>query len=291
MPRFNHKGVAPIFILYAIVAVLVIGGLVYKSNKEKNHKLVSSPEVSGKLEVYTSPLGFSFQNSNLEKITEFSVDVDKLASLSDKDLVYPPKTSTTSSSDGTVIDADAYYLSVTKISAVGTLSSEITKKMGHMGMDFFQFLEEDKTLYNEVRDLIAKKIEPKGSIYFRDSGQFQKFELQEYTNFKSGLSGFKNYVIGGFAVPGLDLHREYYLFASNKKYIIHIASRLSCDKKDQLEERHRKYEDSSKTSYTIDSSFNTEEYVRELHFIAPECESTSKNKADLDLLLDSLRFN
>lgn len=295
----SQKGFFPPVIIVIILTVfLIIGfgyvyfnGYINPTNQEKNtQNSKTSTENNSTQDIYQSPLGFSFKKPSSGNVFEVSFDTDNLGTNPDNNLVEPEEVNTTSSSLGTKITTVAYSLTVTKVSAVGTIPTEITSKIAYGGGDFFQFLQKNKSFYEEVQDLINKNIDSSNSKFFNDSGQIQRYGIVSYTNPESTLSGIKNFRISGFTVPGLGLFSEYYLFDDTKKYIIYIVSELACDEKDKLESEHRKYDKEDKNTYTIDSSFDGDEYIKTLHTISQDCEVESKYEANLKLLLSTIKF-
>lgn len=287
----SQKGFAPIIIVF-LVAISLVVFFVFKYQSNHLSTNQKNPQESSSKDTYKSLLGFSFTKPSTGTVEETSLDTNHLdTAIQDGSLVEPKQVETTSASVGTIINTDAYRLYVTKVKDVGSVGPEITDKLAYGGGPFFQFLTKDKTFYNNIRGLIDKKIDPKDSPFFRDSGQDKRFNVISYVNSESNLSGIKSLVISGFELPGLDIGTEYYLLDANQRYIIFIYSRFSCPKKDQLEEKYKIY--NSDGSYTIDPNFDGtkgNEYVKALHDLAPECENTSKYKNDLDSLLNSLKF-
>lgn len=295
LPR-SEKGYFSVLFLVLIAISFGLGGLyLYNIFKTKPAVITSNgsssvdplQQTQKEADIYKSPLGFSFKKDN-SKITEYSYDINKLKSLKDGDLIYPPNSDTTSSSVGTIIDTSAFTLIATRVDAVGTVLDELRSKMAGGGGDFFQFLS-DKSFFEEISSLIHKKTDFSDARILHDSGQIRRYAPDFYNTQNSSIFGFTNFQISGFEVPGLGLFKEYFLVDSNNKYIFYIVSQLSCDKKKQLEDKYRKY--NSDGSWTIVSSFNEGEYLKSLHSISKECEETSKNKVSLDLLLNSLKVD
>lgn len=296
----KQKGFAHIVVFLIIALVLVVFGATYlvrngqfpTSIKNKFSRTDSASSISAS-EIYKSPLGLSFKKPSRGTINEASYDISGLPNLKDEDLVYPPMGETTTSSVGTIIGTEAYSLTVTRLDAVGTVPDEIIGKMAYGGGDFFLFLGGKAIpFFKEVEGLAEKTIDPTDIKHFVDKGQTKEYGVTSYSNPNSKLFGIKLFSISGFEVPGQGLFVNYYLFDEKKKYIIKVVSSLSsCEKKEQLESEHKTYISEDKTEYTIDPSFNSNEYIRKLHLISQDCENTSKNKADLNSLLDSIRVN
>lgn len=269
-------------ILISLISALVLAGLVYFQLVVKNSE-----------KTYISPLGFSFKiyPSKTKKIEESSYDIDRLKDLTSNfkdgegiDVRLLETSKTTKESFGTDLRtmSSAYAagpitLLVAKINKIGTIPTEITNKVKSniCGESLFGILSCEEYI-KEVTSLVKRRINFRDAVFFRGfngEGQNKRYSPEYFST--PNFYGFTNFAAGGFGYP-LALSKEYYLFDKNDKYFFHLYLTLKCKEKDQLD------------VYKV--PFDSKKYEKTLFSISKECEKTAKDKADFDLLLNSLKL-